>query len=279
MVGIRHTSSATSTVMVIGLPGLRDLDAVDRERQQRHRRQQEHQRQLDQQNPQRDLVGRLLPARALDHRDHAIEECLAGIDRHAHDEPVGEHARAAGDRAEVAARFADHRRGLAGDRAFVDRGDAFDHLAVGRDDLARLDQEHIALAQVGRRRPSRTQRRAARPSSFLRRRPRASTARSAAACALLRAFGDRLGEVGEQHREPQPQRDREDEAGRRFAVAVPAPGRTGTWSGCCRRRPRTSPDCATGAAAAAWTNVSISACWKMLLVTSLRGSVGTARYG
>ena len=37
---------------------------------------------------------------------------------------------------------------------------------------------------------------------------------------LAAAFGERLGEVGEQHREPQPQRHGEDEAGRRLALAA-----------------------------------------------------------
>ena len=36
---------------------------------------------------------------------------------------------------------------------------------------------------------------------------------------LAAAFGERLGEVGEQHREPQPDRDVQDEPGRRLAVA------------------------------------------------------------
>ena len=36
---------------------------------------------------------------------------------------------------------------------------------------------------------------------------------------LAAAFGERLGEVGEQHREPQPDRDGEDEASRRLALA------------------------------------------------------------
>ena len=71
-----------------------------------------------------------------------------GIDGHAHDQPVGQHPRAAGDRGEIAARFADHRRGFAGDRALIDRRHAFDHLAVRRDDIAGFDQEQIALAQI-----------------------------------------------------------------------------------------------------------------------------------
>jgi hypothetical protein len=55
-----------------------------------------------------------------------------GLRGDAHDEPVGEHARAAGDRAAVAAALADDRRALAGDGALVDRGDAFDDLPVAR---------------------------------------------------------------------------------------------------------------------------------------------------
>ena len=105
-------------------------------------------RQRHQQDGERDLVGRLLALGALDQRDHAVEEGLAGIGRDAHHDPVGQHARAAGDGGEVAAGFADHRRGFAGDRALVDRGDAFDHLAIGRDHVAGLDQYHVAPAQV-----------------------------------------------------------------------------------------------------------------------------------
>ena len=46
--------------------------------------------------------------------------------------------------------FAHDGRGLAGDRALIDRCDAFDDLAVGRDHMSpSLDQEEIALAQLG----------------------------------------------------------------------------------------------------------------------------------
>ena len=55
-----------------------------------------------------------------------------GFGGDADDEPVGEDARAAGDRAAVAAALADDRRALAGDGALVDRGDALDDLAVAR---------------------------------------------------------------------------------------------------------------------------------------------------
>ena len=127
---------------------LAHLDGEQRERQQRDDDDQEDQRQRDQQDGERDLVGRLLALGRLDHRDHAVEERLAGIDRDAHDDPVGQHARAAGHGGEIAARFADDRRRLAGDGALVDRGDALDHLAVGRDGVVGLDQHHVALAQI-----------------------------------------------------------------------------------------------------------------------------------
>ena len=51
---------------------------------------------------------------------------------------------------------------------------------------------------------------------------------------LAAPLGHRLGEVGEEHREPQPERDGEDEAGGRLAVAERAPGRTAPSSACCR---------------------------------------------
>ena len=58
-----------------------------------------------------------------------------------------QHRRAAGDRAAVAAGLADHRRGLAGDRRLVDRGDALDDVAVAGDDLTGLDDDPVAEAQ------------------------------------------------------------------------------------------------------------------------------------
>ena len=148
-----------------------------------------------------------------------------GLARDAHDEPVGEHARAAGDRAAVAAALADDRRALAGDRALVDRRDALDDLAVAGDRPRR--------PRRARRRPCAAASTATRLSARVAlRRRRASCAMTSLArlaqrvgLRLAAAFGHRLGEVREQHREPQPERDREDEAGRRLALADRAPGR------------------------------------------------------
>ena len=89
-----------------------------------------------------------------------------------------EHARAAGDRAAVAAGLADHRRRLAGDRRLVDRGDALDHGAVAGDQLAGLDDHDVAAVQLGRR--ARRCRRAAAPTVSVR------IARSASAWARPR---------------------------------------------------------------------------------------------
>ena len=77
VVGIRHTSSATSTVIVTTepLPGARHR--ILRERRQRGGGQQEHQRHHGQQDRERDLVRRARARRAFDHGDHAIEEAFA----------------------------------------------------------------------------------------------------------------------------------------------------------------------------------------------------------
>ena len=59
---------------------------------------------------------------------------------------VGQDGGAAGDGGAVAAGLADDRRGFAGDGRFVDRGEALDDVAVAGDDVAGLDQHHVADA-------------------------------------------------------------------------------------------------------------------------------------
>src|SRR5581483_2323 len=86
--------------------------------------------------------------RALDHRDHAVDERLAGIRGDAHDYPVRQHARTAGDGREVAARLADDRRGLTGDRAPGNGRRTLDDLAIARDVVTRLYQHDVVLAQL-----------------------------------------------------------------------------------------------------------------------------------
>ena len=129
-----------------------------------------------------------------------------GADGDAHHDPVGEHGGAAGDGRAVAAGLADDGRGLAGDRRLVDRGDAFDDLAVGRDEVAGLDQDDVAGPQVERRDRLIPSLRSVGSASRLARRRRCACG-AARRPGLAAPFGDRLGEVGEQHREPQPRRD------------------------------------------------------------------------
>ena len=133
VVGMRQTSSATSTVIVTGVP----LPAAATLKSENGRSVTVASRKMMVSAASRMSsaisFGRLLPLGALDHRDHPVEERLAGVGRDADDEPVGQHARAAGDGAAVAAALADDRRALAGDGALVDRRDALDDLAVARD--------------------------------------------------------------------------------------------------------------------------------------------------
>ena len=153
VVGIRHTSRATSDDDV--LLGAR----VDGERLQRDRRQQEDDREAGQQDVEGDLVGRLLPAGPLDQGDHPVEERLARPGGDPHDDLVGQHPGAAGDRRAVAARLADDRRRLAGDGRLVDRGDALDDLAVGRDHLAGRDDHDVVRRRAATTAPARASRR------------------------------------------------------------------------------------------------------------------------
>ena len=70
---------------------IRDIDPrlqINRDRRHRADHDQENQRQDREQRGERDLVRRLLAFRAFDQMDHAIEEALAGIRRHPHDQPI-----------------------------------------------------------------------------------------------------------------------------------------------------------------------------------------------
>ena len=183
------------------------MSGVDRERAQRDDGREERDRQAGEQDVERDLVRRLAPLGALDEGDHAVEERLPGLLGDLDHEPVREQPGAAGDRRAVAAGLADDGRRLAGDRRLVDRADAFDDLPVGRDDLARLDDDDVAAPQLGRRDLLELRPASRRSASVV----VARGARSASACALPRPFGDRLGEVREQHRQPEPDRDHADE--------------------------------------------------------------------
>ena len=130
---------------------------------------------------------------------------------------IGQHPRAAGHRAAVAAGFADHRRALAGDHRFVDGGDALDDLAVAGNPLAGRNDHDVAGPQLrgrhlldpsGRREPVR-KRVGPRLAQRL-------------GLRLAARFGHGLGEGRKQHGEPQPEVDLQlepDAAPRRSAMS------------------------------------------------------------
>jgi hypothetical protein len=160
------------------------------------------------QDVERDLVRRLLALGALDQLDHAVEEgrALGGGD--AHLEPIGDNESATGHGRPIAAGLANDRRGLAGNRRLVHRGNAFDHFAVGRDQVTCLDQHHLPGLQLTGRRGHHE----VFPIDdelglgLLAGLPQARGLRLAA------ALGHSLGEIGKQHGDPQPDDDLKGEA-------------------------------------------------------------------
>ena len=189
----------------------RDLGGGEvRERAQGDDDHQEDQGEPGEQDVERDLVRRLAALGALDQADHPVEEALSGLLGDLDHDPVGEHPGAAGDRAAVAARLPDHRRRLARDRRLVDRGDALDHGPVAGDHLAGLDHDHIARLQLGGRDLAAVAQVGDRVGAH---RPQR------VGLGLAAALGQRLGEVREDDREPEPDRDREGEPGRLVAAA------------------------------------------------------------
>ena len=126
---------------------------------------------------------------------------MARIRRHPHLDPVRDDAGAAGHGRSVAARLADDRRRFAGDRRLVDRRDAFDDLAV-----AGMNSPACTMTTSPLRRLA--------AGTFSIRSPADQPVRDGlgprlaqrVGLRLAAALGHRLGEVGEQHREPEPER-------------------------------------------------------------------------
>ena len=171
---------------------------------------QEDQRQAGEEDVERDLVRGLAPLGALDQGDHLVEEALAGLLGDFDDDPVRKDPGAAGDRAAIATRLADHRSRLAGDRRLVDRCDALDHGAVAGNRLARLDDDDVAAAQLGCGLLTAV----AQLGDGL-----GAHRAQGVGLSLAAALGQRLGEIGEDDRQPQPDADREREPGRLVAAA------------------------------------------------------------
>ena len=218
VVGISATSSAIRVVSESSVP------AKSANGRRRDDDDDEDQGQRREQDAERDLVRRLAPLGALDQGDHPVEEGAAGLLGDFDDDPVGEDLGAAGDGGAVAAGLADHRRRLAGDRRLVDRGDALDHGAVAGDPLARLDHDDVAADQLGGRLLAAVAHLRGRLGAH---RPQARRLGAAA------SLGQRLGEVGEDDGQPEPDGDAEGEPGGLVAAAERARRRR---PGSARRR-------------------------------------------
>src|ERR1019366_6209395 len=108
-------------------------------------------------------------------------------------------------------RLADHRCGFAGDCTLIDQSRALDHLAVAWNRVAGFDQHHIAALEAARGHAligpvGTATRKAARRRVALARSQRGGLR-------LAAAFRKAFGEIREQQRRPEPQGDREYEAG------------------------------------------------------------------
>ena len=103
---------------------------VDGEWLQRDHSEQEDNRKPCEQDVQSNLVRSLLALRTFNQCNHSIKEGLARVGRDLDADHVREHSRAAGYCGAVAAGFSDDGSGLTGDCGLVDRGDAFNDLAV-----------------------------------------------------------------------------------------------------------------------------------------------------
>ncbi len=86
-----------------------DRFGVNRHWLERYYRDQKDHREPGDQDVERNLVGRLLPASALDEGNHPVQERLTRIRCRAGHDPVRQDHGAARHRRPVAARFADHR--------------------------------------------------------------------------------------------------------------------------------------------------------------------------
>ena len=102
VVGMRHTSRATSTVMETALPWpLTRTPYIEKGRRVATTTRNTIVKAAEQ-DGEGDLVRGLLTLGAFDQTDHPVEEAFAGVRRHPDHEPVGQYARAPGDRAAVA---------------------------------------------------------------------------------------------------------------------------------------------------------------------------------
>ena len=149
-----------------------------------------------------DLVRGPLPVGPFDQGDHAVEEGLTALGSDAHHDAVGEHACAPGDGRAITARLTDDGCRLPGDGRLVHRGDALDDLAVGGDEVARLAHHEVPLRQIRGRYPLLGAGRCETACLGLGAHPAQGVG-----LRLSPPFRHGLGEVGEDHREEEPDGD------------------------------------------------------------------------
>ncbi len=163
-----------------------------------------------QQDVQRYLVRGLLPGGALDQRDHPVDEAVPGARGDPHDDRVRQDGRAPGDTGPVTARLPEHRGRFTGDGRLVHHRRAVDHVTVGRNQLPRLDEHEVERLEFGRGYDLGLGAAQVRPVGPVlepeRDRVRTRLAQRLGLGAAA-TFGDGLGEVGEQDRQPQPDAD------------------------------------------------------------------------
>ena len=122
--------------------------AVMRKSRQGENRENEKRGQANEQNAECDFVRRFLSARAFHQADHAVDKSVSRFARDADEDAVAQDARPAGDRAAIAAALANDRRGFARDGRFIDARDAFDDLAVARNEIVRFADDDVAFPQI-----------------------------------------------------------------------------------------------------------------------------------
>jgi hypothetical protein len=151
------------------------------------------------------VFWRLAP---FDQTDHPVNEGVAPLCRDVHHDAVRQHLGATGHRRAVASRLTDDGRRFTGDGRFVDRRDALDDVAVGRDDVARLADDRVPLGQQRRGHP--LLRAVGQQTAGLGLRTHLP---QRLGLSLAAALGHGLSEVGEQHRQEQPDGDAPVEEG------------------------------------------------------------------
>ena len=180
---------------------------------QRHHHQQEDQGQANQQNIQRNFVGRFLPFGTFHQCNHSIQGGFARVGSDTHQQPVRHQPGIAGDRRTITPGLTNHWRGLARNRCLVDGSYTFDDLPVTRDHLANVDADHIAFTQTAGIYHAVSAALILEPclETF-------ATGLKTIGAGLATTFGQCFCKVGEQYGEPQPDSDLHRYRGRHLRI-------------------------------------------------------------